>query len=76
MTDQYLHFANQTRCGGDDIDDIYAPVNLNNAHWVAIWISIPKRHIVVWDSIPSSTAAEAWDEIMLPFSRDGPLSAC
>ncbi|KAL0731392.1 hypothetical protein Bca4012_027486 [Brassica carinata] len=60
-------FCQSNKVWGEDIDDIYALVNLNNAHWVAIWISIPKRHIVVWDSIPSSMAAEAWDEIMLPF---------
>ncbi|CAN6851660.1 unnamed protein product, partial [Brassica oleracea] len=43
------------------------PVNLNDKHWVAIWISIPKRHIVVWDSIPSSSVPDAWDAIMEPF---------
>ncbi|CAN6909277.1 unnamed protein product, partial [Brassica oleracea] len=32
-----------------------------------IWISIPKRHIVVWDSIPSSSVPDAWDAIMEPF---------
>ncbi|CAN7071115.1 unnamed protein product, partial [Brassica oleracea var. botrytis] len=52
---------------GEDIDDIYAPVNLDDKHWVAIWISIPKRHIVVWDSIPSSSVPDAWDAIMEPF---------
>ncbi|KAF8045636.1 hypothetical protein N665_4583s0001 [Sinapis alba] len=30
-----------------DIDEIYASVNFQNDHWIAIWISIPKRHIVV-----------------------------
>ncbi|CDY71749.1 BnaCnng74260D [Brassica napus] len=30
------------------------PVNFNDTHWIAMWISIPKRHIVVWDSICSS----------------------
>ncbi|CAN7077603.1 unnamed protein product, partial [Brassica oleracea var. botrytis] len=43
------------------------PVNLDDKHWVAIWISIPKRHIVVWDSIPSSSVPDAWDAIMEPF---------
>ncbi|CAF2152031.1 unnamed protein product [Brassica napus] len=37
--------------GGVDVDDIYTPVNFRNEHWIAMWISIPKRHIVVWDSI-------------------------
>ncbi|CAN6802072.1 unnamed protein product [Brassica oleracea] len=30
------------------------PVNYNDTHWIAMWISIPKRHIVGWDSICSS----------------------
>ncbi|CAN7086121.1 unnamed protein product, partial [Brassica oleracea var. botrytis] len=29
-----------------DIDDVYAPVNYNDTHWIVMWISIPKRHIV------------------------------
>ncbi|CAN6808685.1 unnamed protein product, partial [Brassica oleracea] len=36
---------------GTYIDDVYAPMNYTDTHWIAIWISIPKRHIVVWDSI-------------------------
>ncbi|KAF8095213.1 hypothetical protein N665_0339s0082 [Sinapis alba] len=42
----------------NDIDDIYAPVNFQNDHWIAIWISIPKRHIVVWDSIVKHISME------------------
>ena len=50
-----------------DVDDIYAPVNFKNQHWIAIWISIPKRHIVVWDSIVSHISPEELDEVMEPF---------
>ena len=53
-------FCQSNKKWGEDIDDIYAPVNLDDKHWVAIWISIPKRHIVVWDSIPSSSVPDAW----------------
>ncbi|XP_048616578.1 uncharacterized protein LOC111207285 [Brassica napus] len=60
-------FCQSNKKWGEDIDDIYAPVNLDDKHWVAIWISIPKRHIVVWDSIPSSSVPDAWDAIMEPF---------
>ncbi|CAN7054447.1 unnamed protein product, partial [Brassica oleracea var. botrytis] len=60
-------FCQSNKKWGEDIDDIYAPVNLDDKHWVAIWISIPKRHIVVWDSIPSSSVLDAWDAIMEPF---------
>ncbi|KAG5410402.1 hypothetical protein IGI04_006721 [Brassica rapa subsp. trilocularis] len=55
------------RFGGVDVDDIYAPVNFKNQHWIAIWISIPKRHIVVWDSIVSHISPEELDEVMEPF---------
>ncbi|CAN6862886.1 unnamed protein product, partial [Brassica oleracea] len=43
------------------------PVNYNDTHWIAMWISIPKRHIVVWDSICSSISPEELDVIMEPF---------
>uniref|UniRef100_A0A0D3CDC9 Ubiquitin-like protease family profile domain-containing protein n=1 Tax=Brassica oleracea var. oleracea TaxID=109376 RepID=A0A0D3CDC9_BRAOL len=52
---------------GTDIDDIYAPVNFADSHWIAIWISIPKRHIVVFDSICSSISPEELDVVMEPF---------
>ncbi|CAF1931405.1 unnamed protein product [Brassica napus] len=33
-----------------EIDDIYAPLLVKNDHWVASWISIPRRRIAIWDS--------------------------
>ncbi|CAF2076604.1 unnamed protein product [Brassica napus] len=39
--------------GINDVDDIYAPVNYKNEHWIAIWVVIPKKHITIWDSIHS-----------------------
>ena len=52
---------------GTDIDDVYAPVNYTDSHWIAMWISIPKRYIVVWDSICSSISPEELDVVMEPF---------
>ncbi|CAN6926699.1 unnamed protein product, partial [Brassica oleracea] len=78
-------FCQSNKKWGEDIDDIYAPVNLNDKHWVAIWISIPKRHIVVSDSIPSSSMVPyllvecaATDEIRVkyglePYTYERPL---
>ncbi|CAN6871259.1 unnamed protein product [Brassica oleracea] len=43
------------------------PVNYNDTHWIAMWISIPKRHIVVWDSICSNISPEELDVVMEPF---------
>ncbi|CAF1764787.1 unnamed protein product [Brassica napus] len=37
------------------------PVNYTDNHWIAMGISIPKRHIVVWDSICSSISPEKLD---------------
>uniref|UniRef100_A0A0D3DLX0 Ubiquitin-like protease family profile domain-containing protein n=1 Tax=Brassica oleracea var. oleracea TaxID=109376 RepID=A0A0D3DLX0_BRAOL len=64
---RYLLFANLRRFGGVDVDDIYAPVNFKNQHWFAIWISILKRHIVIWDSIIKHISPEELDELMEPF---------
>ncbi|CAF2106872.1 BnaC08g46990D [Brassica napus] len=52
---------------GTDVDDIYAPVNFAGSHWIAMWISIPKRHIVVFDSICSSISPEELDVVLEPF---------
>ncbi|CAF1912251.1 unnamed protein product, partial [Brassica napus] len=38
-----------------------------NEHWIAIWISISKRHIVVWDSILTHIKAADLDVLMEPF---------
>ncbi|CAA7028512.1 unnamed protein product [Microthlaspi erraticum] len=38
---------------GRDVDDIYIPLNVDQTHWIALMVSIPNRHIVVWDSLPS-----------------------
>ncbi|KAG5400042.1 hypothetical protein IGI04_014649 [Brassica rapa subsp. trilocularis] len=53
--------------GAVDVDDIYAPVNFKNQHWIAIWISILKRHILVWDNIISHISPEEIDEVMEHF---------
>ncbi|CAN6869618.1 unnamed protein product [Brassica oleracea] len=38
-------FCQSNKVWGTDIDDVYAPVNYNDTHWIAMWISIPRRHI-------------------------------
>nr|VDD43197.1 unnamed protein product [Brassica oleracea] len=60
-------FCQSNKVWGTNIDDVYAPVNYNDTHWIAMWISIPKSHIVVWDSIFSSTSPEDLDVVMKPF---------
>ncbi|CAN6864919.1 unnamed protein product, partial [Brassica oleracea] len=36
-------------------------------HWITIWISIPNRHIVVWDNILTHIRAADLDVLMEPF---------
>ncbi|CAN7054251.1 unnamed protein product, partial [Brassica oleracea var. botrytis] len=43
------------------------PVNFADSHWIAIWISIPKRHIVVFESICSSISPAELDVVMEHF---------
>ncbi|KAF8115508.1 hypothetical protein N665_0026s0051 [Sinapis alba] len=60
-------FCATNKTWGVDIDDIYAHVNFQNDHWIAIWISIRKRHIVVWDNIVKHISKAQLDEIMEHF---------
>ncbi|CAN6900036.1 unnamed protein product [Brassica oleracea] len=60
-------FCQSKKVWGVDVDDIYAPVNFKNQHWFAIWISILKRHIVIWDSIIKHISPEELDELMEHF---------
>ncbi|KAF3595976.1 hypothetical protein DY000_02020499 [Brassica cretica] len=60
-------FCQSKKVWGLDVDDIYAPVNFRNEHWIAIWISIRKRHIVVWDRILTHIGAADLDVLMEPF---------
>ncbi|CDY67383.1 BnaAnng24150D, partial [Brassica napus] len=60
-------FAQQWRFNFKDFKDSKPDQNglgrglPGGAHWFAIWISIPKRHIVVFDSICSSISPEELD---------------
>ncbi|CAN6856738.1 unnamed protein product [Brassica oleracea] len=60
-------FCQSNKVWGTDIDDIYAPVNFTDTHWIAMWISINKKHIVVFDSICSIISPEELDVVMEPF---------
>ncbi|CAN7014087.1 unnamed protein product, partial [Brassica oleracea var. botrytis] len=60
-------FFQSNKVSGTNIDDVYAPVNYSDTHWIAMCISIPKRHIVVWDIICSSISPEELDVVMEPF---------
>ncbi|CDY43696.1 BnaC08g47030D [Brassica napus] len=56
-------FAQQWRFNFKDFKDSEPDQNVNFAdtHWIAMWISIPKRHIVVFDIICSSISPEELD---------------
>ncbi|CAN6930933.1 unnamed protein product [Brassica oleracea] len=60
-------FCQPNKVWRTDIDDVYEPVNYTDNHWIAMWISIPKRHIVVWDNICSSISPEELDVVIEPF---------
>ncbi|CAF2086016.1 unnamed protein product, partial [Brassica napus] len=43
-------YSRSNKTSALEIDDIYVPLLVKNDHWVACWISIPRRRIVIWDS--------------------------
>lgn len=53
---------------GVDIDDIYIPLSIGQKHWVALHISIPKRHIVVYDSLPSTIRKADLAKVLEPYA--------
>uniref|UniRef100_A0A0D3CWB5 Ubiquitin-like protease family profile domain-containing protein n=1 Tax=Brassica oleracea var. oleracea TaxID=109376 RepID=A0A0D3CWB5_BRAOL len=65
-------FCQSKKVWGTDIDDVYAPVNYNDTHWIVMWISIPKRHIVVWDSICSNEQRAQYS--LEPFTYERPTN--
>lgn len=52
-----------------EIDDIYVPLFINEDHWVACWISIPRRHIVIWDSFVGHTDDKEIAEAVKPIAH-------
>ncbi|CAF2106859.1 unnamed protein product, partial [Brassica napus] len=65
-------FCQSNKVWGTDIDDIYAPVNFADTHWIAMWISIPKRHIVVFDIICSNEQRAQYS--LEPFTYERPTN--
>ncbi|CAF1916665.1 unnamed protein product, partial [Brassica napus] len=63
------HFRSERIFNSKDFKDSKPDHNVNftDSHWIAMWISIPKRHIVVFDSICSSIYPEELDVVMEPF---------
>lgn len=43
-------YCKSKKVWGLDIDDIYSSLHVKKNHWVAMWVSIPQRHITIWDS--------------------------
>ncbi|CAN7086224.1 unnamed protein product [Brassica oleracea var. botrytis] len=70
-------FAQQWRFNYKDFKDSEPDqnVNYNDIHWIAMWISIPKRHIVVWDSICSSISQKNSIPTNIPSARAGDCGA-
>ncbi|CAF1720757.1 unnamed protein product [Brassica napus] len=65
-------FCQSNKVWGTDIDDIYAPVNFADSHWIPMWISIPKRHIVVFDNICSNEVRAKYS--LEPFTYERPTN--
>ncbi|XP_024003635.1 uncharacterized protein LOC112090252 [Eutrema salsugineum] len=66
---------------GYDVDDMYSMLHITGDHWVAMWISIPMKHIVIWDSHANTHASDLQIEVavtpitvlVLTYSMNVPL---
>ncbi|KAF8117464.1 hypothetical protein N665_0010s0041 [Sinapis alba] len=52
-----------------EIDDIYVPLHIKGNHWIAYWISILRRHIVIWDSDVTSAKDEEIAKSVKPIAH-------
>ncbi|VVB15577.1 unnamed protein product [Arabis nemorensis] len=59
-------YCRSNKLWGMEVDDIYNPLHIKGNHWVTLWISLSKRHIIVWDSILSYAKDEEIDVAVEP----------
>ncbi|XP_056856959.1 uncharacterized protein LOC108836870 [Raphanus sativus] len=62
-------YCRSDKTWAQEIDDIYTPLFVKGNHWVACWISIPRRHIVIWDSDVSYAKDEEIADHVKPFAH-------
>ncbi|ESQ37567.1 hypothetical protein EUTSA_v10003101mg [Eutrema salsugineum] len=58
---------------GTDVDFVYIAHNMNNEHWVAVEVDIPKKKIRVFDCIPDLHRKGEVEESVKPYARMIPL---
>ncbi|VVB10148.1 unnamed protein product [Arabis nemorensis] len=68
LLDDWLALQPSNKMWGIEVDDIYNPLHIKGNHWVALWILIPKRHIVIWDSILNYAFDEEISKLVEPIS--------
>ncbi|VVB16123.1 unnamed protein product [Arabis nemorensis] len=61
-------YCRSNKLWGMEVDDMYNPLHIKGNQWVALWISLSKRHIVVWDSILSYAKDEEIDVAVEPIA--------
>ena len=62
-----------TKCPGGNIfhfQQAFIPINIENRHWVCVFISIETQKIVFYDSLPNSTLGEYYINIILKYLED------
>lgn len=61
-------YCKTNKLWGVDIDDIYIPLCIRQKHWVALHINIPRRHILVYDSLPSTVTKTEIARLVEPYA--------
>ena len=61
-------FCRSGKIWGSEVHDIYTILNINGNHWIALWISIPHRKVVVWDSMFRAKSVDETKKKVEPFA--------
>ncbi|ESQ43378.1 hypothetical protein EUTSA_v10015990mg [Eutrema salsugineum] len=69
----YDHYLPTHKKWGTDVDFVYIAHNVNNEHWVAVEVDIPKKKIRVFDCIPDLYRKGEVEESVKPYARMIPL---
>ncbi|ESQ47548.1 hypothetical protein EUTSA_v100219553mg, partial [Eutrema salsugineum] len=69
----YDHYLPTHKKWGTDVDFVYIAHNVNNEHWVAVEVDIPKKNIRVFDCIPDLYRKGEVEESVKPYARMIPL---
>lgn len=60
-------YCKTRKAWGLEVEDIYCPLHVKGDHWIALWMSLPNRHIEIWDSDVYHVKDKELEVLIQPF---------